>query len=203
MQAFWDSRYQAPDYAYGETPNAFFAQELAKLQPGRLLLPAEGEGRNAVYAAKLGWEATAFDYSAEGRQKALRLAEKAGVALRYQLLDVADYVPEPESFEAIGLCFTHFPPALRDPFFAKMVEALAPGGVLILEGFHTQQLGYHSGGPKDASMLFSVPRLAASFAALDIQLLHDTLVHLDEGPFHQGPAHVVQLIAHKKPQPSL
>lgn len=203
MQAFWDSRYQSPDYAYGEAPNTFFARELAKLTPARLLLPAEGEGRNAVYAAKHGWDVTAFDYSAEGRQKALRLAEKAGVALRYQLLDIADYVPEPASFEAIGLCFTHFPPTLRGAFFTKVVEALTPGGVLLLEGFHIRQLAHESGGPKEVSMLFSIPQLAADFAALDIELLHDTQVHLDEGPFHQGPAHVVQLIAHKKSKPSL
>lgn len=46
--------------AYGTEPNAFFKAQLDQLTPGRLLLPAEGEGRNAVYAAKKGWEVAAF-----------------------------------------------------------------------------------------------------------------------------------------------
>ena len=80
MKQFWDERYGDDEYAYGTKPNTWFAEQLARMAQGRLLLPAEGEGRNAVYAAKLGWEVTAFDISAAGRDKAMRLAEKHGAA---------------------------------------------------------------------------------------------------------------------------
>jgi hypothetical protein len=61
MIDFWNARYSAAEYAYGTEPNAFFKAQLDQLTPGRLLLPAEGEGRNAVYAAKKGWEVAAFE----------------------------------------------------------------------------------------------------------------------------------------------
>ncbi|HRP00579.1 MAG TPA: hypothetical protein PLN54_14190, partial [Flavobacteriales bacterium] len=63
MKEFWDERYGAEEYAYGTAPNAWFAEQLKGLMPGSLLLPAEGEGRNAVPAARLGWKVTAFDLS--------------------------------------------------------------------------------------------------------------------------------------------
>jgi len=78
MIDFWNARYAAAEYAYGTEPNAFFKAQLDQLTPGRLLLPAEGEGRNAVYAAKKGWEVVAFDQSDAGQKKALKLAKETG-----------------------------------------------------------------------------------------------------------------------------
>ena len=66
----WDTRYASEGYAYGIAPNEFFKNSVATYKPsGKMLLPAEGEGRNAVYAAKEGLEVTAFDISVEGRKK--------------------------------------------------------------------------------------------------------------------------------------
>ena len=56
MKEFWDTRYAEIDFAYGKTPNTFFKDSIDKLTPGKLLLPADGEGRNAVYAATKGWD---------------------------------------------------------------------------------------------------------------------------------------------------
>ena len=64
-----NDRYSTDEYAYGEQPNNFLREELEKLKPGTILFPAEGEGCNAVFAAKLGWIVSAFDISAEGKNK--------------------------------------------------------------------------------------------------------------------------------------
>lgn len=56
MQDFWNNRYSGVDFFYGEDPNEYFAQQLKYFNPGKILLPAEGEGRNGVYAALQGWE---------------------------------------------------------------------------------------------------------------------------------------------------
>ena len=79
MKEFWNERYYENGYAYGEEANIFFKEELLKLKPGNILLPAEGEGRNAVFAAKQGWEVEAFDISDVGKEKAIQLARKNGV----------------------------------------------------------------------------------------------------------------------------
>ena len=82
-QAFWNQRYQTDDYAYGTSPNVFFKEQLDKLSAGSILLPADGEGRNGVYAAERGWQVSAFDLSREGKRKAEALAAQRGVPLRY------------------------------------------------------------------------------------------------------------------------
>ena len=73
MKEFWNDRYAKETYVYGTSPNAFFKEQLRLLDVGTILLPAEGEGRNAVYAAKLGWDVYAFDYSAHAHHKAIKL----------------------------------------------------------------------------------------------------------------------------------
>ena len=77
----WNDRYSKEEFAYGEEPNNYLKEQLTKLTVGRILFPAEGEGRNAVYAAKLGWTVSAFDISNEGKLKTLKLAEKNNVMI--------------------------------------------------------------------------------------------------------------------------
>ena len=79
MKEMWNNRYGAEGYAYGTEPNVFFQQALTKYKPsGSMLLPCEGEGRNAVFAASTGLEITAFDLSKEGKNKAEKLAARSG-----------------------------------------------------------------------------------------------------------------------------
>ncbi|HSI91059.1 MAG TPA: class I SAM-dependent methyltransferase, partial [Adhaeribacter sp.] len=130
MQQFWNERYSKPEMAYGREPNDFFAEQLRFLEPGRLLLPAEGEGRNAVYAAAKGWQVQAFDYSAAGRDKAHKLAKEAGVTINYELTDAGDFTCEPETFDAVALIYAHFPPELRSQVHARIIKCLKPGGTL-------------------------------------------------------------------------
>ena len=80
MNHFWDLRYDVGDYVYGTQPNHYFREILSSMSPGRLLLAGEGEGRNAVYAASLGWEVFAFDISMVAKKKAMELAFLVGSA---------------------------------------------------------------------------------------------------------------------------
>ena len=85
LNTVWDDRYSNKEYAYGTEPNNFLKEQLQNLPIGSIFFPAEGEGRNAVYAAKLGWLATAFDISIEGKNKALQLAKINNVTINYQV----------------------------------------------------------------------------------------------------------------------
>lgn len=198
MKEFWDQRYREPEYAYGIQPNVFFKETLAPLSPGKILLPAEGEGRNAVYAATQGWDVRAFDFSSEAKRKALALARQHQVSIRYDVLDVRDYAYPDNTFDVIGLFFTHIPYTLRPAFHRALIRSLRPGGHIILEAFHKNQVNYSSGGPKDLAMLFSIEELGNEFNGLTFQALEDKLIELNEGPYHQGKAHVVRMIAIKQ-----
>jgi SAM-dependent methyltransferase len=197
MKSFWDERYAAQEYVYGETPNAFFKAQLEKLSPGRLLLPCEGEGRNAVFAAQMGWEGEAVDQSEVGRDKALRLAERKGVHFNYQICDWNEAHYPAESFDAIALIFAHLPASIRAIAHQQLIPYLKPGGTLILEGFNPQQLQYQTGGPKDPSMLFTETILRQDFAELELLELYENEEELDEGPYHSGKAAVIMLVGRK------
>ena len=140
MQEFWNERYSQEEMIYGSEPNEFYKEQLAKLKPGKLLLPAEGEGRNAVYAAAHGWKVEAFDYSEAGQAKAKQLAQKQGIKLKYEVADASTFEAKPNSFDAVALIYAHFPVALRYTLHRKVVQWLKPGGTLILEAFHPTQL---------------------------------------------------------------
>ena len=103
MKDFWNDRYGRAEYAYGKDPNVFFKEQLDLLPPGKILLSAEGEGRNAVYAAEKGWQASAYDWSENACRKAIQLAEEKKVSIDYQICSLTDLSFEPESFDAIAL----------------------------------------------------------------------------------------------------
>ncbi len=193
----WDERYSAPEYIYGTEPNSFVKEKLGSLKPGKILFPAEGEGRNAVFAASLGWETHAFDLSTEGQKKALKLAAQKGVEVNYFIQSLADWNPEPDQYDCIVLVFVHMPDGLRQKVHQSVIKALKPGGKLILQAFTINQLPRPSGGPKTNELLFTYEQIEKDFKKLGSIELTETQVILDEGPLHQGLADVIQLLGRK------
>lgn len=197
MKNFWNERYGQKMYSYGKAPNAFFAQKLMHLPKGKILFPAEGEGRNAVYAAIKGWNVKAFDYSEEGRKKALELAKSYDVSIDYDLIDASDFQVT-EQYDVIALIFAHFAGEERRQLFLKLEQSLAPEGYLIMEVFSKSQIGRESGGPKDPEFLYSKAEIQSLLPDLDFLILEETRIELDEGIYHQGDAAVIRVLAQKK-----
>lgn len=203
MKSFWDERYSTAGYVYGETPNLFFKEQISTLTPCKLLMPAEGEGRNAVFAATLGWDVTAFDQSEEGRRKAISLAQKHHVEITYKVGEVSEVSFEENSFDAIGLIFAHFPSAQRRIYHRRFSSYLKKGGVIILEAFSKnhekfQALNPGIGGPKDIDMRYTTAELEADFPDFDILILREEEVHLEEGPNHSGIGSVIRFVGVKR-----
>jgi SAM-dependent methyltransferase len=200
---FWDQRYGVKEYAYGEAPNVFFQEQLAKLSPGRILLPAEGEGRNAVFAARQGWTVVAFDQSNAGREKALKLAEKYGVTIEYLVGEFQTLTFDQEYFDAIGLVYAHFSAAAKSEYHSTLNNCLRPGGIVIFEAFSKSHLAYNrqnpaAGGPRDIDMLYSVEELRSYFPNYEMLHLQEEVVHLQEGLYHNGESAVVRMVAKKQ-----
>ncbi len=203
MKDFWNERYGATEFVYGKKPNAYLKEKLAKFNPGTILFPAEGEGRNAVYAAGLGWKVSAFDTSTEGRRKALILAKEHHVEIEYHTEELNGIGYKTAQFDAIALIFTHFPPEIRKEYFKNFSTYLKNGGIIIFEGFskkhiHYQEINPDVGGPKNMEMLFSVQELKDDFANFDFMEFRETEVELDEGLFHKGKGSVIHFVAKKK-----
>ncbi|PKP39762.1 MAG: SAM-dependent methyltransferase [Bacteroidetes bacterium HGW-Bacteroidetes-15] len=192
----WNQRYSKIDCAYGVNPNNFLGNQLVHLTPGDLLLPGEGEGRNALWAAKQGWNVTAFDYSDEAKKKADALFKKNGVEVEYLVTDVLSFKSK-KSFDAIALIYFHLPSLTRKKFFSEIQNYIKPGGYLIMECFHPDQIPRSSGGPKNPDLLPSIEEIKESFKNLHIKELAKVEIDLNEGELHQGKALVIRLLAQK------
>jgi 2-polyprenyl-3-methyl-5-hydroxy-6-metoxy-1,4-benzoquinol methylase len=197
MQTFWDERYATSEYVYGTEPNAYYRNKIKALSPGKILLPGEGEGRNAVYAASKGWAVTAFDTSIEGQKKARQLSELKGVNIDYRLTSYEHFNNGKVLYDVIGLFYTHTSESLRKKFHNDLIHWLAPGGIVIMEAFHKDQINRNTGGPRNIDLLYDEQTLQEDFKALQIIELNTQTVELNEGPFHQGTAEVIRFTGKK------
>ena len=198
----WDGRYREESYAYGEKPNQFFSTWLPKFEPKSILMPADGEGRNGVYAATLGWQVTAFDLSSEGKAKALQLANRKQVSLNYTVGDFTEIEFEENSFDAIGLIYAHFPADKKEVFHQRLHTYLKPGGLVIFEAFSKNHLPYKKanpsvGGPGNIDVAFSIAEIEAYFPNYEVLLLEEVVVDLNEGLYHVGQGSVVRFVGKK------
>ncbi len=203
MENLWDTRFGQKEYAYGTLPNAFFKSAVDTYNlKGKLLLPAEGEGRNAVYAAKKGLDVYAFDTSIEGKKKAIKLAKETNVTINYEVGDFYGLELLKEKFDAVVLIFAHFTADIVSDYHKRIAELLKPNGMVILEGFSKnhvefQKINPKAGGPKNLDMLFSKGTITRDFPNFEIIKLEEEEVELAEGIFHQGKAKVIRFIGRK------
>jgi len=199
----WDERYSKDEFAFGKQPNNYFKEQLEKLNVGTILFPAEGEGRNAVFAANLGWTVSAFDISMEGKKKADRLAEINKVTIDYQVGDLQEISFDTEQFDVIALIYAHFPANIKSLYHKTLDKYLRNGGVVIFEAFSKRHIDYVSknenvGGPRDLESLFSIEEIKSDFANYDIIELEEKEIELSEGLYHNGTGSVIRFVGQKK-----
>jgi SAM-dependent methyltransferase len=195
---FWDERFTGEEYIYGKAPNTFIKECIDRLLPGSILFPGEGEGRNAVYAAEKGFDVTACDQSVVGRKKAQELAALKQVRMTYDLCSVVEMPYAQSSFDAIALSYIHVLPDIRPRFHSMVQRILKPGGHLVFEFFHPEQLGNSSGGPKREDMLYTTEMMKEEFPKVVFSILKKETVILNEGTHHSGEAVVIRGFGVKK-----
>lgn len=205
MKEKWDDRYSKKEFAYGEQPNNYLKEQLSKINQGTILFPAEGEGRNSVYAATVGWKVYAFDQSLEGKKKAMQLANKHQVEINYEVGEFQSLTYKADQFDAIALIYAHFPADLKSNYHQTLITYLKPGGIIIFEAFSKRHLDYNSknekvGGPKDIETLFSIDELKSDFENFEIIELIEQEIELNEGLFHNGKSSVIRFVGMKNKQ---
>jgi len=193
----WDSRYSTKDFAYGTEPNDFLKSSVQKLRPGKILCLAEGEGRNAVFLAQLGFEVTAVDSSGVGLDKAAGLAADHGVHLHTIVADLETFIIQPDGWDGIVSIFCHLPPELRKKVHKQVVGGLRRGGVLLLEAYTPDQLALGTGGPPDRNMMMTLSALQGELTGLEFVHGREKIRNIEEGRLHTGKGAVVQVVAVK------
>ena len=191
---FWDSRYSEPGFVYGTEPNEFLVSAATHIPKGRVLCLAEGEGRNAVYLAGLGYDVTGVDASPVGMRKAAELAKSRGVSITTIVADLAEFAIEPGRWDGIVSIFCHLPPELRVRVHRAAVAGLKPGGAFILEAYTPRQLELKTGGPQTLELMMTLDMLREELRGLELVEAREIERVVNEGHFHRGPGAVVQVV---------
>lgn len=194
----WEERYgSTDDYVYGTEPNDFLVEAVAEFQPGRAMCLADGEGRNSVYLAQLGFTVSAVDLSEAAVEKARRLAEQRGVVIDAQQGDLAQLDLGEGTYDLIVSIFAHCDEATRIDLHRRVVRALRPGGRLVLEAYTPEQIGRGTGGPQERSLTMDLERLSRELDGLELDVAVERLRPVHEGPLHTGEGAVVQVVARR------
>jgi SAM-dependent methyltransferase len=194
----WNERFSAEGYLFGDAPNAWLAGQRARLRPGKALSIADGEGRNSVWLAQQGLQVEAFDFSPVAVAKARQLAAGRGVAVDFHCERWQDFRWGQDRFDnVVGIFFQFADPAERAELFARMDQALRPGGILFILGYGRDQLRYNTGGPGKLEHLYDEDLLRKAFPRHEVlELRHFTDV-IHEGSGHSGPSDLVGFVSRK------
>jgi SAM-dependent methyltransferase len=202
----WDQRYSEAGFAYGTEPNDFLKAEYSIIpEGGRVLCLAEGEGRNAVFLARLGYQVTAVDQSSVGLEKAGKLALDHGVEIETIVADLNDFDLGVDQWDGIVSIWAHVPETLRHQLHKQVVAALKKNGVFLLEAYtvrHIDMEGVGGPPPEQADFFMSLDQLYSELEGLEMVHAVEIDRMISEGNYHVGESAVVQVVARKPDQVS-
>jgi SAM-dependent methyltransferase len=130
--AEWDARYAEVDKVWSGHPNGTLVTEVAGLPPARALDVGCGEGADAVWLARNGWDVTALDVSQVALDRAALHARQAGVEVRWVHAGLLDAPLSPGAFDLVS---AQYPVLRRTPTHEAeraLLAAVAPGGLLLV-----------------------------------------------------------------------
>lgn len=195
----WEARFSAPDYVFGKAPNAFLKNHAHLLKRGQKALAiADGEGRNGVFLAEQGLDVHTFDFSPNALAKAQALAAERGVKLHTELADLKTWSWPAASFDVVvGIFFQFAEPPFRRQIFSNIKKTLKPGGLLLIEGYRPEQIGYKTGGPSQVENLYTRKLLEDEFKDFASVEIKEYDSEVDEGAGHKGLSALIDLVARK------
>ena len=161
--AAWNARYAASDSVWGAEPNRWVRAYCERLPVGRALDLGCGEGRNARWLARLGWQVHAVDYSdvAVARGRELAATEKPSVAarIRWSVADVTTLPVRRRSLDLVLVSYLHLPPAELADVVTRAADGVASRGHLLIVGHDRRNLREGVSGPQDEALLYDAAAL--------------------------------------------
>lgn len=134
----WDERYRSRDQLFSGNPNGVLVTEAADLAPGRALDVGCGEGADALWLAGRGWQVTAVDISRVALERAAATAAAAGPDVAGRVVwtqaDLTAAPPPAGSFDLVSLQYFPLPVEPEHAALRGLLDAVAPGGTLLLGG---------------------------------------------------------------------
>lgn len=182
----WNRNLTAEQPRFNTDPNAFLVAMTKGRKPGTALDVGMGQGRNAIYLAKQGWDVTGFDPADRALARAQELAAKDGVKIKTVLATSESFDFGKEKWDLILISYA----GGRD-VRKQVIESLKPGGLIIVEGFHHDAT---KGSSIGGGVVFQTNELLTLFTGFRVLQYEDAQAKADFGP---GQTRVVRLLAQK------
>ncbi|GAA1252053.1 class I SAM-dependent methyltransferase [Pseudonocardia aurantiaca] len=159
---FWDERYSSASRIWSGDPNPQLVSEAGALDPGTALDAGCGEGGDAHWLARRGWQVTAVDVSAVALERGAAHAEPdISGRIDWQCADLTTWAPD-RAYDLVNAQFMHFPRALREPLFARLADAVSPAGTLLIVGHHPSDMQTTMPRPPEPDLFFTAEEAANS-----------------------------------------
>jgi SAM-dependent methyltransferase len=201
---FWNERYRSSHQVWSGDPNPQLVSEVAHLPAGRALDVGCGEGADAIWLASRGWHVVAVDISDVALERAAHHAQaldhSAFTRIEWHQADLLAEPPGPASFDLVSCQFMQLPPEPRAQLFTAVINAVSPGGTLLVVGHHPSDLGTGVRRPPMAELFYTGddiaallddtwtvvandarPRPATTPAGVEVTV-HDALLRATRGP---------------------
>ena len=180
-RARWNRRYASADRHATPVPNQFLVAEASGMAPGRALDLACGAGRNAVWLAERGWRVTAVDFSDVGLRLSRELGRSRGVKVDWIEADVVEWAPASSAYDLVCVLYLQMPASERRRVLRHAVDAVAPGGTLLVVGHDLSNLAEGWGGPPQAEVLYTPEDIVAEIAGLEVEKAQRVRRSIEEG----------------------
>jgi SAM-dependent methyltransferase len=183
----WDQVYAREPHLYTRQPNALLVEVAERMAPGRALDLGMGQGRNALFLAQRGWSVTGVELSGEG----VRQARASGEGVHVVHQSVEDFEMGREAWDLIAGIYVH---GVLLRASGRIVAALRPGGVLVVEGFHRDVMALGLAGMTGGLLGYQTNALLRHFLPLRVERYEDRLGLAD---WRQIEAPIVRMVARK------
>ena len=174
-QKFWDNKFSGDEYLYGKAPAKFLAENYSYIPlASKVLDVGMGEGRNAVFLARKGFNITGVDISAVAVRKARRLAGEYGIRINTVVSSMENFNSKASLYDAI-LVFYYVDRKLN----RKLMKWLKPGGLLIYESHTKRQKSVPGHEKYEDKYLLKEKELLTMFPEYRV-LKYEEPIHTDE-----------------------
>jgi 2-polyprenyl-3-methyl-5-hydroxy-6-metoxy-1,4-benzoquinol methylase len=187
-QIMFNNIYTSPETGFRTAPNSFLLTAVEGIPAGKALDVSAGQGRNAVFLAKAGWDVTAVDISDVGLQIAARNAQEAGVKLHtlHQSIQQFDYGTE--QWDLIVITYAPVPLAQPD-IAARIIAALSPNGIVVVETYASDE-----DAPARRPIDLDPAKLRSTWSEVHIEHFEDTVATSD---WDRQATRLIRMVAHR------
>jgi len=183
----WNQRYQQASYLFGKEPSLGVKNRFSDFKSGKVLDIGMGEGRNAVFLAKQGFQVEGIDCSSAGIEKSKKLAQESGVSIDAKVQNLDFFLMPLMKYDTIIL--SYMKPLPR--FYSEIRRGLVMGGTFFLEAYLTEHYKLHS---KQLAHLDFEDCYKPNEVLVALKDFH--ILYYSEVP--SGDHHIVQALVRKK-----